>query len=553
MISRRHLEIVFLLAVLFISFSLYVTTISTGRFGGSYDDTIYVTAAKSLATGEGYRVINLPHPIAQTLIPPLYPVLLSIIWRIHPQFPENLSWMMLFSVLLTIGFLVLSYHYMVSNNYATRWQALAVVTLTSINWRTISLATALISDILFAALSIAALHLAEQYEEKKKSWMFGVLIGIISGFAFLTRTSGLGLIGSVAVYYLYRRHWRKLLVSASVAALFIAGWILWGYFNTSTVTGEHASYYAGYAHGIAETVNRLQALNLESKLMTYLRIIETNAVGMIVVWAPLQSLGLRATFPMPLLIPLLLLALGLMALGFLREVSNGFRLLEVYCLIHLALHLIVPSHSYERYLIPIVPFLLFFLIRELSRIFSMVRGVTFSSRGFVTKAISGVIGLVLTVAIVLVIYSNSSGIYRTLNDSKTSSFSEDDSQTFDWIRTNTDPRAVLVCFSDLKYFLYTGRKTVRSIPVNFLDVAVYQSKQPEADELARVFLNLVYENHGQYLVLTKSDFQDQAPAYGASIESCLSKHSERFVPVFNSDGGRNQIYLINNTLESQRW
>jgi len=551
--SSKHLITVFKLAVIFISFLLYVRMISVGRFGASYDDTIYVTAAKALATREGYRIINLPHPIAQTLIPPLYPFLLSIIWRIHPQFPENLSGMMLLSVFLTMAFLLLSYHYLVRNNYATRTQALLVVALTAINWRTMNLATGIISDILLLSLSIAVLNLAEKYQEDNKSWIVGSVLGTMMGFAFLTRTSALGLIASVAVFYLYRRKWRKLLLPLGVASLFIAGWIVWCYFNTSVISGEHASYYAGYSHGITDTVNRLQTLNDESKLMTYLRIIETNAVGMIVVWVPFQSLGLRATLPIVILIPLLLLALGLMVLGFLRETSKGIRLLEVYCLIYVALHLIVPSHSYERYLIPIVPFLLFFMIREVSRLCALARDAIISNRGLATKVISVVITLVLAAAIGVVVYSNSTGIYRTLKGSQIGSYYEEDRQTFDWIRTNTDPGSVLVCFSDLKYFLYTGRNTVRSIPVNLLDVTVYQSKQPDIDGLAKIFLNIVNENHGNYLVLTQSDFQEQAPAYGESVEACLTTYSDQFIPVFHSDGGQNQIYLIKNSLERRHW
>ncbi|HKA19440.1 MAG TPA: hypothetical protein VKN18_14215 [Blastocatellia bacterium] len=553
MISTKHLITSLKLAVLFISFSLYVRMISIGRFGASYDDTIYVTAAKALATGEGYRIINLPHPIAQTLIPPFYPFLLSIIWRIHPQFPENLSWMMLFSVFLTMAFLLLSYHYLVRNNYATRTQALSVVALTAINWRTMNLATGLISDILLLSLSIAVLHLAEKYQEEHKSWIVGSVLGTMMGLAFLTRTSALALIASVAVFYFYRRKWRKLLLLLGIASLFIAGWIVWCYFNTSVISGEHASYYAGYSQGITDTVNRLQSLNAESKLMTYLRIIETNAVGMIVVWAPFQSLGLRATLPMVILIPLLLLALGLMVLGFLRETSKGIRLLEVYCLIYVALHLIVPSHSYERYLIPIVPFLLFFMIREVTHLYALASDGVISNQDLTTKVISVVIGLVLAAAIVIVFYSNSTGIYRTLNESKSLSLYEEDRQTFDWIRTNTDPGSVLVCFSDLKYFLYTGRKTVRSIPVNLLDVTVYQSRQPDADALAKIFLNIVTENQASYLVLTQSDFREQAPAYGESVQACLTRYSDQFIPVFNWDGGQNQIYLINNSLERRSW
>ena len=178
----------FLVVLLGAGFLLHLGLVSSERFGGYYDDTIYVTAAKSLATGEGYRIISLPQPVAQTLIPPVYPLVLSIIWRVYPGFPENLVWMMLLTVALMMGFGLMTWWYLVMNRYATRWQALVVVTLTIINWRMMSLGTSIISEVLFALLSVAALHLAEKYEKEKSILRTGAVMGLIAGLVFLTRT-----------------------------------------------------------------------------------------------------------------------------------------------------------------------------------------------------------------------------------------------------------------------------------------------------------------------------------------------------------------------------
>ena len=543
-LGRRKLALGLLVLVMGVGFLLQLRMVSADRFGSFYDDTIYVTAAKSLATGEGYRIISLPHPVALTLIPPLYPFVLSVIWRIYPQFPDNLVWMMLFSVIAMMGFLLLSWRYLVKNAYATGWQALAVVTLTAINWRMISLATSIVSEVLFALLSVAALHLAEKYREERSTWKSGVILGLIAGFVCLTRTSGLVLLAAVAMYYLYHRQWKKVLVPVLVAGVFVLGWFGWCYLNRNTVGGEHASYYAGYARGISDTIGRLQVLNDESRLMVYLKIIGTNVLGLIVVWAPLQSLGLRATMSTPLLVPLILLAFALLVAGFVREMRKGVRLLEVYCLLYLGLHLIVPSHSYERYIMPIVPFLLFFLVRELSALFSTLRTSLISNQSVLDKGASVVIGFVVIGATGVTLYSNSSGIYHTLTDSKQGAGSEQDKQTFDWIKANTEPSSVLISFGDLKYFLYTGRKTIRSIPVNILDLTVYQAKDADPNELTAIFLNIVDENRGNYFVLTLTDFRDQAPAYGATVEAYITKHPEQFVPVFQTEDGRNRIYQI---------
>jgi hypothetical protein len=549
---RRRFEFGLLVVVLGVGCLLQLGIVSGDRFGGSYDDAIYVTAAKSLATGEGYRIISLPQPVAQTLIPPFYPFVLSIIWRFYPQFPDNLVWMMLFSVVAMMGFLLLSYRYLVKNEYATSWQALAVVTLTAINWRMVSLATSTISEVLFALLSVAALHLAEKYEKERDTRRTGAVLGLIAGLAFLTRTSGLALLAALTMYYLYRRQWKKLLVPVLVSGLFVVGWFGWCYLNSKKGGGEHAAYYAGYARGISETVGRLQTLNGESWVKVYLNIVETNAMGLILVWAPLQSLGLRATMATPLLIPLILLSFAFLVAGFLREIRKGIRLLEIYCLFHLGLHLIVPSHSYERYLMPIVPFLLFFLVRELSILFQTIRAALISNQPILIKAAGAVVGFVVIAAAFVTLYSNSSGIYHTLIDTKPRVGSEQDKRTFGWITANTEPTSVLICFSDLKYFLYTGRTAVRSVPVSILALTVYQAKDPDPNELVTIFLNIVDENQGSYFILTPSDFRDQSPAYGASVEAYIAKHPEQFVPVFQSEDARNQIYQIKRGEDSNR-
>src|SRR3954471_19102780 len=75
------------------------------QFGDYHDDGIYFVCAKSLAAGE-YRIESLPGAPAQTKYPPLYPLLLSLAWRINPAFPENLriaawlSWLSLPALLV---------------------------------------------------------------------------------------------------------------------------------------------------------------------------------------------------------------------------------------------------------------------------------------------------------------------------------------------------------------------------------------------------------------------------------------------------------------------
>ncbi|MBM3798106.1 MAG: hypothetical protein FJW31_29635, partial [Acidobacteria bacterium] len=60
-----------------------------------HDDAIYLVAGKSLAEGNGYRIASLPEQPYQTKYPPLYPAVLAAVWKLAPEFPGNLPWVML--------------------------------------------------------------------------------------------------------------------------------------------------------------------------------------------------------------------------------------------------------------------------------------------------------------------------------------------------------------------------------------------------------------------------------------------------------------------------
>src|SRR5687768_15019347 len=55
------------------------------------DDGIYVILGKALATGEGYRYLNLPGAPYATHYPPGYPLVLAALWKLAPDFPQNVA------------------------------------------------------------------------------------------------------------------------------------------------------------------------------------------------------------------------------------------------------------------------------------------------------------------------------------------------------------------------------------------------------------------------------------------------------------------------------
>jgi hypothetical protein len=87
---RVRLERVLPVVLLGLVMLVAVLTITPWPVGAFQDDAIYTILAKALATGEGYRMINLPGSPHATHYPPGYPFFLSLLWRLSPSFPDNI-------------------------------------------------------------------------------------------------------------------------------------------------------------------------------------------------------------------------------------------------------------------------------------------------------------------------------------------------------------------------------------------------------------------------------------------------------------------------------
>src|SRR5438552_2403677 len=74
-----------------------------------YDEGVYVATAKGLAAGAGYRNPSLPDAPPQAKYPPLFPLALSFVWRLAPQFPANLIAMKALVFLAGMGLVTLTF------------------------------------------------------------------------------------------------------------------------------------------------------------------------------------------------------------------------------------------------------------------------------------------------------------------------------------------------------------------------------------------------------------------------------------------------------------
>jgi Dolichyl-phosphate-mannose-protein mannosyltransferase len=521
-------NIMVLVAILAGAALLYFCAYDPGKFGSSHDDGIYVASARALATGNGYRLISLPYEPAATKHPPFYPFLLSLIWRVDSRFPSNVNAMVALSIIATLAFLVLTWRYLSNQHYATSLQALLIVGITAVNWRTTILATGVFSEMIYAALSVASLHLAERFEVRRREAAPAVLVGALAGLAFLTRSSGVALLMGIAAYFVIRRKVRFGLIVATVGAVFVIGWVWWSNANRTTVSGVNVAYYTDYLGHLRQVVMDLREFDHSSTAGTIFRILGVNALMLVVISIPVVCMGLDYNwvgFPLLLFI--------FIAVGYVRSVSRRWRLLHLYIVFYLVLHLFwLPYVSYDRFLIPILPFLLRWLVLECNTLLALARKNLSWASPIMRKAGAGALIFALLVTISIAGYNYAIRVYSLV---QSASFIKDvkpnahDREAIEWIRGNTDPSDVVACDRDPIYYLYSGRKTTHSLPMS-----------PGIDwqhDPAPIF-DILKQGKVKYLVLTSIDFEFK------SLKDLIDAHPDRFNPMFKSADGQTLVYRV---------
>jgi hypothetical protein len=428
-----------------------------------------------------------------------------------------------------------------------------IVALVAFNWRTAVLSSGIYSEPFYMALSIGALFLAEEYEEGKAALLKGVVLGVLLGAAFLTRASGLALVAAVALYFLVRKKVRKGVIPLGLAVMAIVGWAAWSYMNRSAVDVVNRAYYTSYLQDFRQIIGNAQAITHESGLKTVLEMTGRNAVTLVLGSAPIVCLGLPYGWANHLSGPLRIGALSLvfatvllMALGFwrTRARSGGASLVQIYVLLYVVLHLPWPYAAYDRFLMPLLPFLLLFLIRELARMFVLVKAELGPAKGWSQKIAAGFVGLVLVVLCGGMGYVWAAGASGSVFSKKSwDTRSREDLEAIDWINQHIDPTDVIVCYRDPTYYLYTGLKATRSSTYNLAQVMA--GVDSDIGELERQALRIIRENHAQYLVLTSTDFELEyhPDDYREAYRRLVDGSPEVFALVFKSESGAT-VYRI---------
>lgn len=240
---KRFVPIAAAVAALAATLAIYLLRLDR-VVGLIVDDAWYVLLAKALATGQGYTLINSPTPNITPFYPPAFPALLSIFYRLWPEFPANVLLLKSVSIAAMIGAGFCSFHYFHRYRALPIASAFPLALATAIYPALVFLATSsVMSECVFLLAQLSAIVLIEKAVSRDASgatapsaWLHVAAGGVLASFAFLTRSVGAAVLVGSLIYLLKERLPRQALIFAAVVAIAVGPWTL--YARTHVPTAE---------------------------------------------------------------------------------------------------------------------------------------------------------------------------------------------------------------------------------------------------------------------------------------------------------------------------
>ncbi len=426
------------------------------QFAYLHDDGLFFVSAKSLASGQGYQIASLPEAPAQTKFPPLFPLWLSLIWRLNPHFPENLQLATLLCWLALVACLGLAWNYfrnLYRGDENGEIRALGLTSLLAISPFMILFGSTMFSEVPFTCLVLASLILSRR--EGKLSMLAA---GVAAGCAYLCRTAGIALVLAIPAMALIhkkeirKKDWQRAGLFAAAALPAVLGWSLWAAAHRMKSGDLTLLYYVDYV--------RYQFVNVGTD--NFLVVLWKNADQLLYGMGALILPKVMDGPPIKMLTEALGVAMisGVVRLirqqGFRQSIAVDY---AAFALLSSGILLVWHFPPNERFVLPIFPLLLAGLVTEIQHLWNMFRPALHHkdrSQRIVGWMFGGVVASILFAALALQVFmafsflNQSAAIQRAkLHDRKTA---------YAWIARQLPATSAVLSYDDPLLYLYTNHQ-----------------------------------------------------------------------------------------------
>lgn len=441
------------------------------------DDAWYALLAQALATGQGYQLINSPSPGILPNYPPLYPFLLSLVYRLSPSFPDNLLLLKAVAVLAMLGVGALSYRHFRRDRAWPSWLSLVTALTVTLAPSLVFLATSSTMSecvyLFFQLLAVVLLETSVRAEAGKRQLLYAALGGAAGAAALLTRSIGLAVLGAGVVYLVKERRWPAVAAFAATALLLIAPWLLYARAHETTpaqrqeqagmiVLPYDVQFWQRRAGN--DSSGTIDAGELPTRIWDNAVVIVSNNSARLFAPSLYRSSKLSGeemfergseTKLLALLLSVLIL-FGLALTIYRRPTAAEFTVVFTFLVT-----IVWPWDPY-RFMLPLAPFAFFYLLEGLRHIhtFAQQKLETRTPRPAWTM-MTVIVGLVLT------LYLFDHALYwRARKDPTPAEYLpwqaifDEHKAALDWLREKTPADAAIVSDNPALVYLYTGRKTM---------------------------------------------------------------------------------------------
>jgi len=461
------------------------------HWGQGMDDGIYWVTAKALATGEGYRVLSLPGAPRAVKFPPLYPLYLSLAWRLHPEFPGNLKTAATLQALLLPVYLALLLTLLRQLGFSWR-RAFLVAALTAVTFQFTMAAAMLFSELLCGCFLLAAfLAIEHSVREAGSRALWWALAGsVLGGLAYLTRNAALPLLVATPIFLLIRKR-RELIPYALLAAVpMAAAWHAWVFlYSGASADTSNASYFSEY----------LQIIRVHGFWQNLLQQASTLSGSVAENFFPG---AIQLLFGLPLHHVVLIAAIaGAVRIG--RR--DQWPLCIIFSGLYLGLIVVWWSDGLGRLVLPVWPILLAGIAQEADH-FATLCEKSMSAKSMATR--SAMIRQVprwalIALAVAMIARSDNATWWRmsaVMADERKSRLQ--DQVAFSWIAGHETPDTVVVTWKDSVSYLYTGLPSSHGL---YLAVT---PQRPDFKAVQASFSAVPPQYRCGLLVLLRSDYGD---------------------------------------------
>ncbi len=443
--SRSSLGV--LVAITLLSATLGLMRFNSLQVGAIIDDAHYVVLAESIAGGQGFHLINFPDAPAEWAFPPGWPLLLS---PFAALLPGNYSEWKLLSFIFWIASIPLAYR-LFAPRLETPYREM-LIALIALN-PMLDISGSLMSEAAFLFFVLLALYVFDYWETHGYNDGWLVVAVALAVYSEVIRTIGVSVLLAFILCLVFLRRFRQLGITVVVILL---GAIPQLWLNSQSGGLLVSSGYQSEIFGsspIAKLGEILWNLQSYANEMIANRLVPVFGPNMT---AAFNRFGLGMV--LPLLNVLILVTIGFGAILSFRQFRLGGLFVGLYFMGILTLWTTNVSSAQPRYLIPLVPFLYFYLLQAL---------LWFAHRVPIINA-KRVPALVLGLASLIILFS----VTRNIQDWRDPARNRmiDLSIGTVWIREHTPQQSVVMVSDPVPDYLYARRKTV-AYPTEGQDIA----------------------------------------------------------------------------------